>query len=202
MRLRLLVVPLIVDLLLLVGVSRAEADAAAADGARSPLKNRSASVWSTSPSTHLPWGAPGKVPLLTPDGWQDRRTGESRPTLYLLVGGDGNYKAWTEDYDSRIQGLPQLRDVLVVMPEMPLFGFCTDWFNGGRGGPPAVESFHLKEVRPLLEAHYGAGTRRAAAGESQGGFGALSCSARHPAFFRAAASYSGFVHPLRHRFPP
>ncbi|WP_210584629.1 alpha/beta hydrolase-fold protein [Streptomyces sp. GESEQ-35] len=52
--------------------------------------------------------------------------------------------------------------------------FYTDWFNAGRGGPPAVETFHLEEVRPLLERHYGAGTRRAAAGESQGGFGALS----------------------------
>ncbi|MGI3202366.1 alpha/beta hydrolase [Streptomyces sp. GLT-R25] len=135
-------------------------------------------------------GRTAKVRLLTPDGWDRRRPGETWPTLYLLVGGDGNYKAWTEDYDARLQELPALRDVLVVMPEMPLFGFYSDWFNGGEGGPPAVETFHLREVRPLLERRHGGGVRRVAAGESQGGFGALSYAARHPGLFRAVASYS------------
>ncbi|MFF6810663.1 alpha/beta hydrolase [Streptomyces sp. NPDC012403] len=143
-------------------------------------------------------GRTAKVRLLTPDGWEDRRPGRSWPVLYLLVGGDGNYKAWTEDYDARLQELPELRDVLVVMPEMPLFGFYSDWYNDGRGGPPAVETFHLREVRPLLERHYGAGTHRVAAGESQGGFGGLSYAGRHPGLFRAVASYSGYVHPLQH----
>ncbi|MFD5701205.1 alpha/beta hydrolase [Streptomyces lasiicapitis] len=123
-------------------------------------------------------GRDAKVRLLTPEGWERRQPRDRWPVLYLLVGGDGNHKAWTEDYASRVQELPQLRDVLVVMPEMPLFGFYTDWFNGGEGGPPAVETFHLDEVRPLLERGYGAGTRRVAAGESQGGFGALSYARR------------------------
>ncbi|WJV44558.1 alpha/beta hydrolase [Streptomyces flavofungini] len=143
-------------------------------------------------------GRDAKVRLLTPDGWERRRPQDRWPVLYLLVGGDGNYKAWTEDYAARLHEVPALRDVLVVMPEMPLFGFYTDWFNRGEGGPPAVETFHLGEMRPLLERSYGAGTRRVAAGESQGGFGALSYAARHPGLFRAVASYSGFVHPSRH----
>jgi hypothetical protein len=72
---------------------------------------------------------------LTPDGWQDRRPGQSWPTLNLLVCGPGNHKAWTEDYDARLHDLAQLRNVPVVMPEMPLFGFYSDWFNVGRGVP-------------------------------------------------------------------
>ncbi|NGO73342.1 alpha/beta hydrolase, partial [Streptomyces boncukensis] len=143
-------------------------------------------------------GGEAKVRLLTPEGWEDRRPGDRWPVLYLLVGGDGNYRAWTEDYDAGLDRLPELRDVLVVMPGMPFFGFYTDWHNHGKGGPPAVEFFHLKEVRPLLERHYGAGSRRVAAGESQGGFGALSYAARHPGLFRAVAGYSGYVHPARH----
>ncbi|MFD8046366.1 alpha/beta hydrolase family protein [Streptomyces sp. Tu102] len=199
-RLRLLIALVVADLLLLIGVSATAADPAdsARRGARvtaeKKVGERLVDLTVDSPAL----GRAATVRLLTPDGWQDRQPGESWPTLYLLVGGDGNHKAWTEDYDARLRELPQLRNVLVVMPEMPLFGFYTDWFNGGRGGPPAVETFHLEEVRPLLERHYGAGTRRAAAGESQGGFGALSYSARHPGMFRAAASYSGFVHPSRH----
>ncbi|MCX4903012.1 alpha/beta hydrolase family protein [Streptomyces sp. NBC_00878] len=199
-RLRVLLALVIADLLLLAAVSvmGAEATAAAPHGARviaeEEVGERQVDITVDSPAL----GRTAKVRLLTPDGWERRRPGQTWPTLYLLVGGDGNHKAWTEDYDARLQDLPHLRDVLVVMPEMPLFGFYTDWFNGGKGGPPAVETFHLREVRPLLERHYGAGPRRAAAGESQGGFGALSYAARHPGLFRAVASFSGFVHPLEH----
>ncbi|MFJ5266593.1 alpha/beta hydrolase [Streptomyces sp. NPDC088387] len=198
-RLRLLLVLVIADLLLWLAVSHTDAAASAApQGARvvaeEKVGDRLVDLTLDSPAL----GRTAKVRLLTPDGWADRKPGRTWPTLYLLVGGDGNHKAWTEDYDSGIQDLRQLRDVLVVMPEMPLFGFYTDWFNNGRGGPPAVETFHLREMLPLLERGYGAGTRRAAAGESQGGFGALSYAGRHPGLFRAVASYSGFVHPLRH----
>ncbi|AXK36563.1 hypothetical protein DVA86_32290 [Streptomyces armeniacus] len=146
------------------------------------------------------------VRLLTPDGWRrgSSRTADARsrtaaarwPVLLLLPGADGECTDWTELYG--IAELPQLRDVLVVMPSMPLYGFCTDWWNGGAGGPPAVETFHLDELLPLLERDYGAGTRRVVAGQSQGGFGALSYAARRPGLFRAVASFSGFVHPLRH----
>lgn len=58
-----------------------------------------------------------------------------------------------------------------------------------------METFHLDEVRTLLERGYGAGPRRAIAGESQGGYGAVKYAARHPGMFRAAASYSGFLSP-------
>ncbi|MFD4829973.1 alpha/beta hydrolase [Streptomyces uncialis] len=146
------------------------------------------------PSTAL--GRTARVRLLTPDGWHARRPSRRWPTLYLLPGGDGDHLPWTQDYG--IQHLPALRHTLVVMPEMPLFGFYSDWWNHGAGGPPAVESFHLREVLPLMEREYGAGARRAVAGQSQGGFGALSYSARHRGLFRAAASFSGYVHPHQH----
>ncbi|MER6807187.1 MULTISPECIES: alpha/beta hydrolase [Streptomyces] len=142
-------------------------------------------------------GRDARVRLLTPDGWERRGRHDRWPVLYLFAGGDGDHETWTREYE--VHRKPSLRDTLVVMPEMPLYGFYSDWWNHGDGGPPAVESFHLREVLPLLERDYGAGTRRAAAaGESQGGFGALSYAARHPGLFRAVASYSGFVHPLQH----
>ncbi|GAA1421792.1 alpha/beta hydrolase family protein [Streptomyces thermospinosisporus] len=141
-------------------------------------------------------GREARVRLLTPDGWEKRGRHERWPVLYLFVGGDGDHDTWTREY--QVHREPSLRDTLVVMPEMPLYGFYSDWWNHGEGGPPAVESFHLREVLPLLERGYGAGTRRAAAGESQGGFGALSYAARHPGLFSTVASYSGFVHPLQH----
>ncbi|WP_253194764.1 alpha/beta hydrolase-fold protein [Streptomyces sp. MP131-18] len=141
-------------------------------------------------------GGQETVVLLTPRGWERRAAGRTWPVLWLLPGGDGDERIWTEQH--LVQDIGELRDTLVVMPGMPLFGFYTDWWNGGAGGPPAVETFHLREVLPLLERDYGAGRARAVGGDSQGGFGALSYTARHPGLFRAAASYSGAVHPLAH----
>lgn len=138
----------------------------------------------------------GAVRLLTPDGWEERGPDDHWPVLYLWPGGDGDHLTWTNDFG--IQRLDALRDTLVVMPDMPLYGFYTDWWNHGSGGSPAVASYHLEEVVPLLERDFGAGQRRVAAGLSQGGFGAVSYAARNPGMFRAVASYSGFVHPHQH----
>ncbi|MEV6557219.1 alpha/beta hydrolase family protein [Nocardia sp. NPDC051756] len=134
-------------------------------------------------------GAEAAVRLITPQGWSDRVPQRRWPVLYLLPGGDGDHTGWTADID--VTELPQLRDVLVVVPGMPMFGFYTDW----RAGTPAVESFHLDELLPLLERGYGAGDHRVIAGVSQGGYGALAYAARRPGLFRAAASYSGWLHP-------
>ncbi|MCX2968626.1 MULTISPECIES: alpha/beta hydrolase [Streptomyces] len=142
-------------------------------------------------------GGTAAVRLLTPRGWHRRRHHAAHwPTLYLLPGGDGDHLSWTRHHG--IHRLADLRDTLVVMPDMPLYGFYTDWWDHKAGGPPKVATFHVGEVLPLMERHFGAGPRRAVAGESQGGFGALSYTARRPGLFRAAASYSGYVHPLQH----
>jgi len=140
-------------------------------------------------------GRTGKVRLITPRGWKQRRSHHRWPVLYLLHGCCDTYDSWTRDTD--VETLPWLRRILVVTPEAGAAGFYSDWFNGGAGGPPRWETYHLREVRQLLERGYGAGQRRAVAGLSMGGFGALSYAARYPGLFRAAASYSGVVHPLQ-----
>ncbi|WP_311765473.1 alpha/beta hydrolase [Streptomyces zingiberis] len=137
---------------------------------------------------------PAAVRLLLPDGWHARRPGQHWPVLWLLPGGHGDHLAFTDEYG--LQDEPSLRRTLVVMPSMPFYGFYTDWWNGGAGGAPAVETLHLRELLPLLEREYGAGRRRVVAGESQGGYGALVYAARNPGLFRAVASFSGFLHPL------
>jgi diacylglycerol O-acyltransferase/trehalose O-mycolyltransferase len=112
------------------------------------------------------------------------------PTLYLLHGccdGDTGFRSWTDNTDA--EELTARSNVLVVMPEAGPAGFYSDWLSG-----PAWETFHLRELRRLLEHEFGSGHRRAIAGLSMGGFGALSYAARHPGMFSAAASYSGVVH--------
>jgi diacylglycerol O-acyltransferase/trehalose O-mycolyltransferase len=131
-------------------------------------------------------GATVKVRLLTPVGW---RAGRAWPVLYLLHGCCDTYDSWTRETD--VARIRALSDVLVVMPAGGAVGFYSNWLKG-----PAWETFHLVELRRILERSYRAGPRMAIAGLSMGGLGAMDYAARHPGTFRAAASYSGLLHPL------
>lgn len=135
-----------------------------------------------------------QVRLLTPDGWNPGDRRRHWPTLWLLHGCCGDYTSWTAMTD--VAETDSLRDVLVVMPEAGWNGWYSDWWNHGRGGDPAWETFHTVELRRLLERDWGAGRDRVVAGLSMGGQGALLYAARHPGMFKAAAAYSGSAHPL------
>ncbi|MDP9864737.1 MULTISPECIES: alpha/beta hydrolase [Streptosporangium] len=130
------------------------------------------------------------VRLLLPRGWS-KRAGRTWPVLYLLHGGADNYTSWTRMTD--IEEMAEDLDAIVVMPEAGRAGNYSDWYNGGRGGAPAWETFHTYEVRRLLEIGYRAGGRRAVAGLSMGAYGAMKYAARHPGMFRFAGSYSGVM---------
>jgi S-formylglutathione hydrolase FrmB len=127
------------------------------------------------------------VRLLTPTGWQPKPD-RTWPVLYLLHGCCDTYDSWTRSTD--VETWPELKRTLVVMPEGGDVGFYSNWKDG-----PAWETFHLTELRQLLERGYGAGTPRAIAGLSMGGLGAMGYAARHPGLFESAASFSGVLNP-------
>ena len=133
-------------------------------------------------------GTEAKVRLLTPAGWR-RGSTQRWPQLWLLHGCCDTYESWSRETD--ITRLKALERVLVVMPDGGKAGFYSDWKNG-----PGWETFHLTELRTLLERDFGAGTPRAVAGLSMGGYGAMAYAARHPQLFDAAASFSGVLTPL------
>jgi S-formylglutathione hydrolase FrmB len=135
-------------------------------------------------------GRTGKARLLLPDRFA-AEPARRWPLLYLLHGCCDSYVSWTRSTD--VEQLTEDAGVLVVMPEAGRAGFYSDWYNGGRGGPPRWETFHLVELRQLLERNYRAGGRRAVAGLSMGGLGATAYAARHPGMFRAVASFSGIL---------
>ncbi|MFD0535940.1 alpha/beta hydrolase [Actinomadura luteofluorescens] len=138
--------------------------------------------------------------LLLPPGWS-RDASRTWPVLWLLHGasaGRDGHTAWSEHSD--IEELTEDADVIVVMPDGGPCGSYTDWWNRGGGGAPKWETFHLAELRQILERGYRAGPDRAVAGNAMGGLGALAYAARHRGLFRAAASFSGPVHTL-HRDP-
>ncbi|ONI81664.1 hypothetical protein ALI144C_20455 [Actinosynnema sp. ALI-1.44] len=135
------------------------------------------------------------VRLLTPRDWVPR-SGRTWPTLYLLHGGDDGPECWTEKTDIGVRA--RAADVLVVLPPAGRAGFYTDWLEpDSHGTTPAWERFHTHELRELVEREFGGGDRRAVAGVSMGGYGAVVYAAKHPGMFVAAASYSGLLQTTR-----
>ena len=143
-------------------------------------------------------GHTASVRVLLPNRFASH-SGGAWPVFYLVHGGFGTFVDWTESSD--IADLARKRDVLVVMPDGGSLGFYTDWWARG-GNKPGWETFHLVELVQILERGLGAGDRRAIAGLSMGGFGTMSYPARHPGFFRAAASFSGVLDTLHPTVAP
>lgn len=132
-----------------------------------------------------------KARVLLPKGWS-RKSKKTWPVVYALHGGRDTYLSWTRSTD--IEGHAAKYDVMVVMPD-GANGSYTDWYNYGKGGTPKWETFHMKEVIPLMEKNFRASTtKRAVMGNSSGGQGAFTYAARHPRKFKYAASFSGLLH--------
>ncbi|MFD9888004.1 alpha/beta hydrolase [Amycolatopsis sp. NPDC059027] len=115
------------------------------------------------------------------------------PVLYLLHGGDDDYRSWTDK--GKAAETTEKFPLIVVMPDARN-GFYSDWEKPGRLGKPRWETYHLGELLPWVDATFRTIARRegrAAAGLSMGGFGAFSYAARHPDLFVAAASFSGVL---------
>jgi diacylglycerol O-acyltransferase / trehalose O-mycolyltransferase len=131
-------------------------------------------------------GRAARVRLLLPNGYESRPDAQW-PVLYLLHGCCDTYESWTRSTD--VEQLTERSDLIVVMPDGGRAGFYSDWLDG-----PGWETFHLTELRRVLERDYGARAEWAIGGVSMGGLGALAYAARHPGMFKAAASFSGITH--------
>lgn len=169
------------------------------DGARVIQENwidaRTVDLVISSPA--LGFAAPVRV--LLPRDWSPDAE-RTWPVLYLLHGccEEADYQAWDRYTDLR--SFTADKDVLTVLPSDGPAGFYTRWWNFGRGGPD-WERFHVEELREVLERGFRAGQRRAVAGVSIGGYGAVTYAYRHPGMFGAAASYSGPLNTLQPGVP-
>lgn len=130
-----------------------------------------------------------QVRVLVPKSWRPDSV-RTWPVLYAFHGGRDTFVSWTRSTD--IEEMAARYDAMVVMPAGDN-GSYTDWFNGGKGGTPKWETFHMTEVRELVERNFHAGGSRACMGNSSGGQGCMTYAARHPGTFRYAASFSGLT---------
>ncbi|MGW4348448.1 MULTISPECIES: alpha/beta hydrolase [unclassified Streptomyces] len=161
----------------------------AADGARivatQRLDDRTLDLTVDSPAV----GKQVKARVILPANWSADAT-RTWPVLYLLHGGHDDYTSWTRETD--VEQFLADKDVLTVMPDAGPTGLPTKWWNFGQPGDD-YETFQSVELMQLLQNDYRAGSARAIAGVSTGGYGAMAMAARYPGTFGAAASYSGVL---------
>ncbi|HVE64805.1 MAG TPA: alpha/beta hydrolase family protein [Mycobacteriales bacterium] len=122
------------------------------------------------------------------------RTKRPYPVVFMLHGVGDDETAWTNPQRGDLARLTASCRAIFVMPDGgsgPVAGWYSDWVDNSF----QYETFHTRVLPAAIDATFrttGKG-RRAVAGMSMGGFGALSYAARHRGLFKAAASYSGFV---------
>jgi S-formylglutathione hydrolase FrmB len=134
-----------------------------------------------------------RVRVLLPSGYRSHLA-RRYPVVYLFHGAADDFTAWTAEGDA--ERITARYEVLVVMPDSGQSGGYVNSYNGGTGGPPEWERYHVVQLLPWIDSHFrtlAVRGERAVAGLSMGGFGAMSYAARHPDLFAAAASFSGAV---------
>jgi diacylglycerol O-acyltransferase/trehalose O-mycolyltransferase len=112
------------------------------------------------------------------------------PVLYLLHGVSDTYRTWAERSD--VVAFTKRAPLIVVMPDGGRAGQA-GWYSDWKDGSRQWETFHTKVLVRFVDRAFRTNGRRAVAGTSMGGFGAMSYAARHRGLYRAAASFSGDV---------
>src|SRR3954452_12455221 len=87
------------------------------------------------------------VNVLLPDGFDRSRR---YPVLYLLHGHGDSYWSWSAHANGDVAQVARGFPGIIVMPEAGQ-GWYADWWNGGKRGAPGRESYHLRELIPLVE---------------------------------------------------
>ncbi len=136
-----------------------------------------------------------------PPGYDETRR---YPVVYLLAGFTGrgtmllNESAWDENIPQRLDRLiatGAIQPLIAVLPD------CFTRYGGSQylnsPGTGRYMDHVVEELVPWVDATFRTipeRTRRAVAGKSSGGFGALTLGMRHPEVFGAVACHSGDMH--------
>lgn len=112
--------------------------------------------------------------------------GVKLPTVYLLHGGDGNFRDWTNYSD--VARFAE-RGLILVMPD----GDESYYTNSADHPQQRYEDYIVKDLIADVETRFpvaGDSAHRAIAGLSMGGFGAVKLSLKYPQLFSFAAGLS------------
>ena len=124
--------------------------------------------------------------VLLPTGYAE--SARSFPVLYLLHGWHGDYKNWSTltDLTHYAEKLP----IIIVMPDA-----SDSWYvNSATSPQEKFEQYIIRDLIEEVDQHWRtlrSSHRRAIAGLSMGGYGAVKFALKYPAPFALAGSISG-----------
>jgi putative tributyrin esterase len=122
--------------------------------------------------------------------------GEKLPVVYLLHGGGGEFRDWSNYSDVSKYAL---RGLILVMPE----GNSSYYVNAVKKPRDKYEDYLVHDLVSDVEGRFPAKTDRASraiAGVSMGGFGAATMALRHPEIFVFAGGISSALDVAERRF--
>jgi S-formylglutathione hydrolase FrmB len=120
-------------------------------------------------------------------------TGQPSRVVYLLHGGGGEFRDWTNYTDvSRFAE----RGLLLIMPQ----GDYSYYVNAAEPPQNRYEDYIVQDLVGDVESRFGAGRPRAIAGVSMGGFGAIKLALSHPKLFAFVGALSPAVDAARRPF--
>lgn len=133
--------------------------------------------------------------VVVPNGYSGENNDERYPVIYLLHGLTGHFDNWTEKTD--IAKYASTNNIILVMPEGG-DGWYTD---SAAVANDKYESYIIEELLPEIDKKFrtiGIREKRAIAGLSMGGYGALKFGLKYPELFSVVGSFSGaFDAPMR-----
>lgn len=149
-----------------------------------------------------PLGDPADRPLWVylPPGY-DEQSGTGYPSVYVIQGMTGQLDMWRNRSAFR-KNFPELVDDLFADPAVPraivVFVDCWTSYGGSQyldsPGTGRYHTYLCDEVVPFVDAHYrtmASRDRRAIAGKSSGGYGAMVTPMLRPDVFGAFATHAG-----------
>ena len=158
--------------------SQAQGNNSQAQGEKSQAHNKNNQVQGQVPS----------IPLLIKDSM---KSGEERfPVIYLLHGAYDSGDAWNKAMGKELQKIADEKRVIIVAPSSEPFGW---YVNSPFIVQNQIESFLVKELVPHIDSLYPTTKKRALAGLSMGGHGAMLLGFKHPKTFPSVASISGVL---------
>ncbi|WPU92241.1 alpha/beta hydrolase family protein [Mucilaginibacter sabulilitoris] len=134
-----------------------------------------------------------KTAVVLPASYQASR--QNYPVIYLLHGGQGNYRDWLTKTDDKLM-LHKLADQYNFIIVTPDAGLMSYYFDSPLDKGSQYETFITKELVEKIDGTYRTVKDRKGriiAGLSMGGHGAMYLSTRHPDMYCAAGSMSGVM---------
>lgn len=135
-----------------------------------------------------------RTPVYLPPSYPNGRY----PVIFMLTGFTGfgemliQRGAWSESLPERLDRLiatKKMGEAIVVMPDCFTRLGGSQYLNSTATG--RYEDHVVKELVPFVDERYRTSGRRAVAGKSSGGYGAMVLGMRHPKVFQALACHSG-----------